>query len=79
MDCVVDTELELEKERVAPKGNAVIQYKLLQSSEALLNQVMLAWFLSVRMSVCMCVPAPEAINIYSGLMWCDIDPMGLVK
>ena len=35
------------------------------------------------MSVCMhacacihvCVSAPKAINNYSGLMWCDIDPM----
>ena len=22
-----------------------------------------------------CVSAPKAINNYSGLMWCDIDPM----
>ena len=36
-------------------------------------------FMSVCMHACacvhMCVPAPEAINNYSGWMWCDIDPI----
>ena len=38
-------------------------------------------FLCRRLYVCLCVyvPAPEAINITSGMMWRDMDPMRLVK
>ena len=50
---------------------------------SLLNQVR-AWFLriaSVResMRVCVCVCLPPRLLITSGVMWCDIDPIRLVK
>ena len=35
--------------------------------------------LCVSVSLCVCVCLPPRLLITSGVMWCDIDPMQLVK
>ena len=58
---------------------------LVPHGQTFLNQAR-AWFLriasvreSMRVCVCVCVCLPPRLLITSGVMWCDIDPIRLVK